>query len=175
MISSAVEIDVGDNTFMKPDIEKIKSDVDLEALMPLIEERIQAGQSVKFSPHGVSMLPMIVPGRDSVILSQAPEKLKRYDLPLYRRADGSFVLHRVVKAGEKYVCIGDNQFKFEGDVSHSQVIAVVTKFVRDGHEISVKSFGYKLYCRAWHLSRPFRYWWRRGIGFVRRAIKKRFS
>ena len=65
-----------------------------------------AGQSVRFSPRGVSMLPMLRQGRDSVVLSPAPKQLRKYDLPLYRRDDGSYVLHRVVKAGQTYACMG---------------------------------------------------------------------
>ena len=60
----------------------------LDDLMPLIRERLDAGQRVKFSPRGVSMLPMLRQGIDTVTLSPLPEKLKKYDLPLYRRTDG---------------------------------------------------------------------------------------
>lgn len=133
---------------------------DLEELLPLIEECLSAGQGVKFSPRGISMLPMIVQGRDSVTLSSAPEKLKKFDIPLYRREDGSFVLHRVVKVGDTYTCIGDNQFKAEPGIAHSQVIAVVTSFTRKGKNYSVSCAGYRVYCVLWHYSRPARRIWR---------------
>ena len=45
-------------------------------LMPLIRERLDAGQTVRFSPMGISMLPMLRQGIDSVVLSPVPEKLK---------------------------------------------------------------------------------------------------
>ena len=133
---------------------------DLDEMLPLIEECLGLGQSVKFSPRGISMLPMIVQGRDSVTLSSPPEKLKKFDIPLYRRSDGSFVLHRVVKVGDSYTCIGDNQFKAEPGVEHSQVIAVVTAFTRKGKTYSVSCAGYRLYCVLWHISRPARHVWR---------------
>ena len=69
----------------------------LDELMPLISERLSAGGSVRFSPHGTSMLPMLKDGRDQVVLSPLPDKLKKYDLPLYRRENGQYVLHRIVK------------------------------------------------------------------------------
>jgi hypothetical protein len=132
----------------------------LQEMLPLIKECLSAGQSVKFSPRGISMLPMIVQGRDSVTLSSAPEKLKKFDIPLYRRADGSFVLHRVVKVRDTYTCIGDNQFKAEPGVTHESVIAVVTSFTRKGKTYSVSCVGYRLYCVLWHASRPTRRIWR---------------
>jgi hypothetical protein len=85
----------------------------LDELMPLIREQLAANKCVKFSPRGTSMLPMLRQGIDRVILSPAPQKLRKYDLPLYRRENGQFVLHRVVKVGKTYSCIGDNQFVVE--------------------------------------------------------------
>ena len=38
------------------------------------------------------MLPLLVQGRDTVVLTAATEPLEKYDIPLYRRKDGSFVL-----------------------------------------------------------------------------------
>ena len=125
----------------------------MEELMPLIRERLASGQSVKFSPSGISMLPMIRQGRDEVILSSPPSRLKKYDIPLYQRENGKYILHRVVRVGETYTCIGDNQFVFEEGVSHESVIAVVSAFVRDGKMKSVNSLSYWLYCRMWHYSR----------------------
>lgn len=131
--------------------------VSLEELLPLIEERLAAGQSVRFSPMGTSMLPMLRQGRDSVVLSPVPERLKKYDLPLYRRENGQFVLHRVVEAGETYTCMGDNQYRPEPGLRHGQMIALVTAFVRNGREHAVDARGYRAYCRIWHWSRPARY------------------
>ena len=129
----------------------------LEQLMPLIRERLAAGKNVKFLPRGTSMLPLIRQGEDSVVLSPLPEKLKKYDIPLYQRSDGSYVLHRIVKVGDTYTCIGDNQFQLEPGLRREQMIAVVTAVIRDGETIRVDRFGYKLYCRMWHYSRPLRY------------------
>ena len=143
----------------------------LEQLMPLIREALDAGKTVRFSPRGFSMLPMLRQGIDSVVLSPLPDKLKKYDLPLYQREDGQFVLHRIVEAGERYTCIGDNQFVLEPGLRHDQMIAVVTSFTRGDRQISVSSPAYQTYCRLWHYSRPIRHFWRRGIGWIRRHIR----
>ena len=147
-------------------------DVPLNTLMPLIREELSAGKSVRFSPRGVSMLPMLRPGVDTVTISPPPEKLKKYDLPLYRRDNGKYILHRIVEAGQTYTCIGDNQFNYETGVRHDQVIAIVTAFTRGQRLHSVNELPYRLYCRFWHYSRPVRHFWLRGIGWIRRHIRK---
>lgn len=134
--------------------------VQLEDMLPLMQEKLAAGLSVRFSPRGISMLPMLRQGRDSVLLSPLPDRLKKYDLPLYRRDDGKFVLHRIVGVGDGYTCAGDNQFHLERGVQQRHMIALVTAFYRDEREISVDAPGYKLYCRIWHYTRlPRRAWW----------------
>ena len=144
--------------------------VHVEELMPLIQESLSAGRSVRFSPRGISMLPMLRQGIDSVILSPAPETLKKYDLPLYRRDNGKYVLHRIVDAGATYTCVGDNQFQLESGIRRDQILALVTGFYRGETQHSVNEPAYRIYCRFWHYSRPLRHFWRRGIGFLRRKF-----
>ena len=138
----------------------------------LMQESLAAGQSVRFSPKGVSMLPMLRQGIDSVILSPVSGPLKKYDIPLYRRDDGAYVLHRIVKAGNTYTCIGDNQFILEPNVRQDQVIAVGTGFFRGDREISVSNPGYRLYARLWHWSRPARWIYRKVLRKGKAIIKR---
>lgn len=128
----------------------------LETLMPMIRESLQSGKSVVLPPRGTSMLPLIRQGIDCVRLSPVSGKLKKYDIPFYQRPNGQYVLHRIVDVGDTYTCIGDNQFDFETGVCQEQLIAVVTCVFRKNRKISVDSFGYKIYCRFWHYSRPVR-------------------
>lgn len=143
----------------------------LDQLIPLIEEELAAGRSVRFSPNGVSMLPMLREGIDSVVLSPLPEKLRKYDLPLYRRTSGQYVLHRVIKAGQTYTCIGDNQFYNEYGLEHNQMIAIVSSFYRKDKEIRTSNPLYRLYCYIWHYSRPIRHLWKRSIRWLWRHLK----
>lgn len=144
--------------------------VSMDDLIPLFQERLAAGQTVRFSPMGVSMLPMLREGQDSVVLSPAPERLRKYDLPLYRRDNGAYVLHRVTAVGETYTCIGDNQFVCEPGIRQDQIIAVVTQFRRKGREHSVTEPGYRLYCILWYHSRPIRHFCRRLLRWIRRHL-----
>lgn len=102
------------------------------------------------------MSPMLRNGKDFVELSAPPQKLKKYDLPLYQRDNGEYVMHRVVRTGKTYTCIGDNQFVLETGIRPDQIIAVVTAFTRKGKRYSVKNLSYRLYCRLWHFTRPLR-------------------
>lgn len=149
--------------------------VRLEQMLPLMEEQLASGQSVRFSPKGTSMLPMLRQGKDSVVLSPVPERLKKFDLPLYRREDGQFVLHRVVKVGETYTCIGDNQYELEPGLRHEQMIALVTAFTRGDREHSVEEWGYRVYCRVWHYSRPVRYALARCKRLVKFLLRRMFG
>ena len=155
---------------MKMDFSQSKG-VRLDDVMPLIKEQLAAGQTVRFGPRGTSMLPMLRQGIDSVVLSPLPEKLKKYDLPLYQRDNGQYVLHRIVKVGETYTCIGDNQFALEPGLRQDQMIALVSAFSRGERVYQVTDPRYWLYCRLWHHSRWVRRYWRAGIRKLRRLLK----
>lgn len=145
--------------------------IELNELMPLIQERLAAGQNVKFAPRGISMMPMLRQGIDSVVLSPVPEKLRKYDLPLYRRENGKYVLHRIIAVEDTYTCMGDNQFAEEPGICQEQLLALVTGFFRGETYHSVDEPAYRLYCRFWYHSRPLRRFWRRGVNFLRRKRK----
>ena len=147
--------------------------VQLNEVIPLLREQLASGQSVKFFPKGNSMLPMLKPGRDSVILSPVPEHLRRGDLPLYQRENGQYVLHRVIAAGECYTCCGDNLVALETDVKHSQMIALVTSFTRNGKTVSVNAWSYRFYSHFWMAIRPARRVWRKGKSLLKRLIGSR--
>ena len=129
----------------------------LEDLLPVIEEKLKSGGTFEININGTSMLPLLVQKRDTVILKAFDGKIKKYDLPLYRRKNGAFVLHRTVGVQENSFCAcGDNQWIVEKDIDYGQIIGVVCEIVRKGKKIPVSSFGYRFYCRVWELLRPIR-------------------
>ena len=146
----------------------IEKELKMEQLIPLMRERLEAGQSVRFSPRGISMLPMLRQDLDSVVLSSLPDQLKKYDIVLYRRENGQYVLHRIVAVGQTYTCMGDNQLVLEPGLKRSQMIAIVTAFYRGKKHHSVTEPGYRLYCRLWCGSRKLRLFWRRGTYWFKR-------
>ena len=100
--------------------------------MPVIRELFAKGQSVKIYPRGVSMVPTLVEGRDSVTLTAFGGKLKRFEIVLFQRTDGTYVLHRVVRMGQSYTFLGDAQQMLEGGISDKQIVAVATQICRNG-------------------------------------------
>ena len=144
----------------------------LDDMMPIFREKLAQGKTVRFYPKGTSMRPMLRQGIDSVVLAPLPKKLKKYDLPLYQRDNGQYVLHRIVKAGDTYTCIGDNQFEYEYGVRHDQMIGLVTGFYRDQEYHSVWELSHRTYRVLWHHSRTIRPKLRAVRAKLRRLIKK---
>lgn len=153
-------------------ISSNERELSMEQLMPLFQEVLAAGKSVTFSPKGTSMLPMLRQGRDTVTLSPVPERLRKYDLPLYRRDNGQFVLHRIIRVGETYTCMGDNQYKPEPGLRRDQMIAVMTSFCRNGRTVSADDAGYRFYCRLWCAVRPLRRVWKAAFHRVKRLLRR---
>jgi hypothetical protein len=102
---------------------------------------------------------MLRQGIDSVVLSPITDSLKKYDLILYRKDDGRYILHRIVELGETYTCCGDNLFEYDPGIRQDQMIAVVTAFTRGEKLHTVTEPGYWLYCRIWYHSRGIRRLW----------------
>lgn len=142
--------------------------------MPIVEEQIASGQSVEMSPRGKSMLPLLREGKDSVILSPVKERLKKYDIPLYRRADGSYVIHRIVDVKDgTYRLAGDNQYVCENGVKDDQIIAVVSAIRRGGKLIPANSARHKIYAILRHRTRGIRFFVIRAIRKVKRILCKK--
>ncbi len=128
------------------------SEMGLAEMWPIMEEQIKADKPVKFTPGGNSMLPLIRPDIDSVLIKKAPDRLKKYDLPLYRRRNGAFVLHRVVKEKNGvYVMRGDNQNWLETGVAHEQILAIAVGMYKNDEYISFSGVKYWIYTRKRHL------------------------
>ena len=117
-----------------------------------IEEVLGGGGEFRMFPKGVSMMPLIRQGKDSVVLRRREEMpARKHDIAFYRRADESFVLHRVMKIKKdgSYVMCGDNQYEFEDGVPADRIIAYVSHVYRQNRRISVRSPLYRLYVFAW--------------------------
>ncbi len=135
-----------------------RSQVAMATLLPLIEDSFRQGLTVTIGITGNSMLPLLRHGRDSVILSACdPRSLKRGDVPLYRRADGHFVLHRILRAEKNtYTLAGDAQTELEVGLPKESVLAVMTGYIRKGKTVSCRNVWYRLYSALWMLIRPWR-------------------
>ncbi len=151
----------------------LNKEATLDAVIGIIREKLDAGGTVTFTPHGTSMLPMLRDGEDVVVLKKPSGRLRLFDLPLYQRENGQYVLHRVIDFGNdgSYVLCGDNQFAKERGIKDGQIIAVVTAFFRKGKQYSMQAITYRLYVNFWYYTRPFRRIFRAG----KRRAKRLFG
>lgn len=125
--------------------------VEMKDLYELIDISFKNNQSVIFKVRGMSMFPLLRDKRDSVKLEKITTPPKRKDIILYKRDNGQFVLHRIIKEKDGlYTLLGDNQSYKEYPIRLDQVLGVVTSIVRKGKEIDLKkSKKYKLYSFFW--------------------------
>lgn len=100
---------------------------------------------------GDSMMPLLKQGRDLMILEPKPQgRCKRLDAVLYKRPDGKYVMHRILKVREKdYVICGDNRCNKEYGVPDEWILGILTGVIRKGKQISVKDWRYRLYVHLW--------------------------
>ena len=137
------------------------------------EEELEKSGKLVYTTVGVSMRPLIKQDRDIAIISKPRERLKKFDVALYKRPNGQYVLHRVVKVlGNGYVILGDNCISKEYNIKDSQILGVLTSLNRNGKEIDLNSFGYKLYVRARYAHYPVRVIISKTKRFLRKLLKR---
>lgn len=132
-------------------------EVQMAALSPLLEEVVASGGTAEITVTGNSMYPMLKHRKSRVRLVSA-DVLRIGDIPLYRRENGNYILHRIIETeGESYICCGDNQWHGERGIKQGQVIAVVREFRRGIFWISCGNPVYRCYWRLWLRIRPLRH------------------
>ena len=120
---------------------------EMDEIFPIIEEGIKSGGRIRFYPRGKSMLPLIREGIDSVIFEEIKE-VKKYDLILYLREDGTFVLHRVIKISkDEYTFCADNLLTIEKHIKRQALKAKVTGIYRGETFMSLDSSEYLRYSK----------------------------
>lgn len=124
-------------------------------MLLLLEENID----IVLGVTGSSMNPLLVNNRDSVILKSCNKfELKKGDITLYKRQNGQYVLHRIIKVTDKgYNLCGDNQYVIEKDLPKENIIAVVNAFERKGKIYNCNNHIYIAYWRLRVASIPLRH------------------
>ena len=121
-----------------------------------IEEGLKKNGYHASTTVGYSMYPLLRDRRDNIVVRPCNGRLKKYDVPLYKRGD-EYVLHRIIKvlpAG--YVICGDNCIGKEYGIKDENILGVLTEIYRNGKKIDMNGFGYKLYVRACRFFYPAR-------------------
>lgn len=148
--------------------------VNLSEIYDVMIEMLDSGGSVNFNPNGTSMLPTIMNHGDRVVIKKLDRRLKKYELPLYRRKNGDFVLHRVVRVYDDcYGMCGDNQWSIEKGITDDNIVGVVTQINRKGKIIDVeKNMLYKIYVVFWVNVMPVRHVLIGGLRRIKRIVKR---
>ena len=132
------------------------------------EEELDKKGILVYINKGNSMYPLIRQGKDVLIIKKVNSRLKKMDVPLYKRKSGQYVLHRIIKVNENdYVIRGDNTYYNETGIRDDQILGVLSGVIREGKEISVDSFGFKLYSYFWY----YTYYLRKLIIKIKRCIR----
>lgn len=149
---------------------RLQTEFELREVLPILTEVLESGGEFRIYPRGISMLPLLHEGEDSVLLTKCTE-LTLNGMYLYRRKNGRFVLHRLVafeKNGDP-VFRGDNQTWLERGITRADVIATVCGIFKKDVEYSLDSRAYRAYLRR--LSSPVCRFFR----FLPRRIKGKLS
>lgn len=124
----------------------VSPDVVMEPLLRLMEET----SAVPLVVSGSSMTPFLAPGRDTVYLSSISEPLRRGDMVLYRRDNGRYVLHRILRmSGDSYTMVGDAQNIPEPGIRREQILAIVRAVRRKDKLLQKGSFWWVFFERIW--------------------------
>lgn len=111
------------------------------------ESLLLAHGAFAYTCVGRSMQPLIRQRRDIVtVVRKTGPRLRWLDVPLYRRAGGECVLHRVLWVTPSgYVVCGDNQWRLEFGVTDGQVVGVLAAVRRNGVAYEAGSWQMRLY------------------------------
>lgn len=127
----------------------------------LKQEGVYVGPTV-----GISMLPMLKTGRDSIVVRPGKNRLKVFDVALYRRGD-NYVLHRIISVTETgYIIRGDNCYSDE-IVPEDRILGVLCEFFRKDKHILCTDKRYLRYAKRRVRNYPFR----RFLFRIRQKIK----
>ncbi len=139
-------------------IKEIRQVLAAEKLAPVIFDVVESGGVFPLVVTGTSMTPTLHPQRDKVFLVSPKQRVpKKKDIVLFRREDGTYVLHRMIKKDKtgRLEINGDAQTWTE-QITSGQIVAVVEAIERKGKKFSVDNKKYNGFVTLWGWSRPCR-------------------
>ena len=131
--------------------------VEIHTYLPVLIGLLEQGKSASLTVTGNSMSPFLIHGRDQISFQKPDGPLRRGDMAFFRRTDGEYVMHRVLRAEEKgYFLVGDGQQEVEGPILPGQVFAVVKQVCRKGRWIGPGDFWWDFFAGPWLWLLPLR-------------------
>ena len=137
-----------------------------------IEEQLQKDGFLLKLTIGKSMEPMLHQWQEQPVIKALGRKPKRFDVVLFKRNNGQYVLHRIIgMKGDRYRIRGDNCYETEL-VSASQLLGILEGFYRGERYIDCeKDKAYRFYVYRHSLGFPFRYGYLRIRSFAARCCR----
>ena len=118
--------------------------IKVKTIYPLMLEAFEEGKSFTFPVKGTSMIPLLHTNDTVTIVPK--EDYSIGDIVLFRRLDGSFVLHRIRYIKEdQYTIVGDHQRPLEKNVSKNQIIGYVISYTKKDKVHNMKGLRYRIY------------------------------
>lgn len=122
--------------------------------------------SVPVPVTGVSMRPFLRTG-DFVYVELPGENIRKGDILLFRRPNGQYVLHRVMKIrGDTLLMLGDSQLEKE-PIHKSWIRAKAVSAKIRGETVSADSFRWWMFAHPWRWLAP----WRKQIAWLHNHTK----
>ena len=145
--------------------------------MSTFEDILAKDGRLVYTNVGTSMMPLLRERRDLMVIEKkGPERLHWLDVPLFKRDNGQYVLHRVMWVRKNdYVICGDNQWYLERGITDRHILGVLTQVDRDGKTLDMRSPKMRLYGLMEWLLYPVRACWLIGLsapGAILRRIKR---
>ena len=111
------------------------------------EEYLEKNGELTYTNVGTSMMPLLRQHRDLFTVKRKGKKrCKAGDVVLYKRPPDRYVLHRIVEVRpDSYVILGDNCAGKEYGILDSDILGVMTSYVRKGKTHTVTDRSYRLY------------------------------
>lgn len=140
-----------------------------------IEQIILEKGFVVIKPKGTSMYPLLYGNDVDAYIVRVDGPLKKHDVALYLRDDGTYVLHRImsVESGGYTMC-GDNQWTLEYGIEQRQIIGRLDSWYKENRKHTVRDASYLRYVRFWCLSlrlRHFLLWSRNRLTDIKLLFK----
>lgn len=134
---------------------------------PTAEEALASGKLLHIKPEGISMLPLIKAGRDSVYIGGTTfADVKKGDIILYRNEHHLLVLHRLVKkTPTAFYTVGDNQLVSAGPYYKEALLGKMIGMERKGKYHDSRQPSMRLYGKLWMM--------RQKLLLIARAIVRR--
>lgn len=131
--------------------------VDTKQWLGEIDKIVKEGHEAPLVVTGGSMSPFLAGERDAVLLTKPEKPFQKGEIVFYRRRDGQYVMHRIMKCTKTEVWLaGDAQTVLEGPLPITCIFAVVNCARRKNKWIKKGDVQWDFFAGPWRWAFPVR-------------------